>query len=167
MAMRWRWLVGVESWKQGSWLLGRACSRGCCGADDGDAEVAGLTRRRECLAVVGVCEVVAGVADADVALVLERKGGGYQEMRANVVNAKEQTEGRGRAYSRQSWRIMAASARSPVRDSGGLGAWDGVGFVGIERGGHRPFIGAEKEGDRTIMARIGDRRNCSAVMARA
>ena len=153
MAMRWCWLAGVASWTQRSWPLGPTCARGRDGANDGDAEVAGLAWRRGCLAGDVVWEVVAGVADADVALVLERKRGGYQEMRANVVNAKEPTEGRGRAYSRRSRGNTAVSANSPMRNGGGLVAWGGVGCAGIEQGGRRLFIGARMEGDRRVNGR--------------
>ena len=66
------------------------------------AEVAGLPRHRGCLAGVGVCEDVAGVVD--VYGVLEHKGKQerYEEVRANEMDSKEQTEDRGRAYSRRS-----------------------------------------------------------------
>ena len=92
MSSRWSGSPEFVSQTQGSWLLVQACARGRDEANDGDAEVAGLTWRRGCLAGDVVWEVVAGVTDADVALVLERKRGGYQEMRANVVNTKKQTE---------------------------------------------------------------------------
>ena len=100
--MRWCWLAGVGSRVQNSRLLGRECARGRCGVDGEDAEVAGLPYLRGLLAGVVVWEDVAGVVDADEDLVLERKRGGHQEMRANVVKEKEQTGKVGGAYSRRS-----------------------------------------------------------------
>ena len=54
-----------------------------------------MTWRRGCLAGDVVWEVVAGVADEDGVLVLERRRARCQEMRVNVVNAKEQRTGLG------------------------------------------------------------------------
>ena len=51
-----------------------------------------------------------------------------------------------------------------MRNGGGLVAWGGAGSREIDWGCRRLFIEAEKEGDRALMAWIGDRRNCSAVM---
>ena len=139
---------------QCSWRLGLVCARGCGGAVGGDVRVAGSSELRGLLAGVVVWEGVAGVVDADGDLARERKRGGHQEMCANAVKRKEQTGKVGGAYSRRSWRNTAASTRSPVRNGGGLGAWVGVGCAGIERGCRGLLIGAEKEGDRAIMAGI-------------
>ena len=69
----------------------------------------------------------AGVEDANEILVHESKEERYERMRQNVASAMEQTGMVGKAYSRRSWRNAATSARAPVRDGGGLGAWGGVG----------------------------------------
>ena len=81
MATRWRWLAGAGSWKQGSGALGRERARGCGGADEGDAEVAGSPKLRGWLAGVGICEGVAGVEGAHCVLVHKSKKEGHQEMR--------------------------------------------------------------------------------------
>ena len=161
MATRWRWLAGVESWKQGSGVLGRERARGCGGADEGDAEVTGLPWRRGCLAGDVVWEVVAGVADEDGVLVLERRRERCQEMRANVVNAKEQRTGLGDAYVGRNGRITAASGATPVRDCCSLGARGGVRCAGNERGCRGHLIAARKEGGRGIKVRIDARRRSS------
>ena len=145
MSLRWRWLAGAESWKQGSGVLGRERARGCGGADEGDAEVTGLPWRRGCLAGDVVWEVVAGVADEDGVLVLERRRERCQEMRANEMDTKEQRGRLGDTYTRRKWRITVASARFPMRNGGGLGAWGGARGAGIERGCRRLLIEAEKE----------------------
>ena len=105
-------------------------------------------RLRGCLARVGVYEGVAGVVDVYGVLVHKGKQEGHQEMRANEMDTKEQRGGLGDTYTRRKWRIMAASARFPTRNGGGLGAWGGARGAGIERGCRRLLIEAEKEGDR-------------------
>ena len=102
MSPRWRWLAGVVSRTQGSWLLGRVRARGRDGADDVDAEVLGWSQLREWLAGDVVWEVLAGVEDADRDLARERRKGGHQEMRVIKVDTKKQTGKVGKAYSRRS-----------------------------------------------------------------
>ena len=54
----------------------------------------------------------------------------FQDMRRNVASVKGQTKKVGKAYVRRKRRRPAASARAPVRNSGGLEAWRGAGSGG-------------------------------------
>ena len=86
---------------------------------------------------------LAGVVDANVALVHVNKKEKHQEMHANKMDTKERVRGLGDAYARRKWRSAATSGGAPARDCGGLGAWGGVGCAGNGRGSRGTFIGVE------------------------
>ena len=81
-----------------------------------------MTKRRECLAVVGVCEEVAGVVDVHGVLVGKGTQEKCEKVRTNGRDSKAQRTGLESAYVGRNRQITAASGSSPVRDGGGLGA---------------------------------------------
>ena len=87
-------------------------------------------------------------------LARESKKEEHHKMRQNKMDMKEQVRGLGDTYTHQKWRRTTTSGGALVRDCDGLGAWGGVGGAGNERGCRGLLIGAEKEGDRGLMARI-------------
>ena len=87
-------------------------------------------------------------------LARESKKEEHHKLRQNKMDTMEQVAGLGDTYTRRKWRRTATSGGAPVKDCDGLAAWGGVGDVGNERGCRGLLIGAEKEGNRGLMARI-------------